>query len=269
MDLELQAGGIVALLGPNGAGKTTLIRLLAGLLQPTTGAVLVDGHRLEQRSRRALRRVGLVSGAAGFYPQLSGRENLTFFARLQGLGAAAVRSRVARWLGRLGLEHAADLRVGHYSQGMTQRLSIARALLHEPELLLLDEPVSSVDPTMADTLRSLLRTQADERGVVVLISTHFLRDAELLCDRALLLRRRVLADLDLRAERALRRIRLTGPAAPHLDRVRRVSGVGAVGAGGGGGGPAARRPPGSRFGPPGGRSAWPPWCRRWCRPARA
>ena len=225
VDLALHAGQVVALLGPNGAGKTTLIRLLAGLLAPTAGEVRVDGKRLGRRPRNTLRRVGLVSGAAGFYPQLSGMENLVFFGRLHGLGDGAVRLRASQWLETLGLTGAATVRVGHYSQGMTQRLAIARALLHEPELLLLDEPVSSVDPRMAEALRALLRAQADERNALVLISTHLLRDAELVCDRAVFLRQRLLADLDLRHERARQRVRVRGTAGSYLAATRSVATV--------------------------------------------
>jgi len=224
VSLGVARGQVLGLLGPNGAGKTTLIRVLAGLLAPDAGEVLLEGRPLLRRSPVTLARLGMVSPKGGLYPQLSGAENLLFFARLQGLSAAEARRRAAPLLERLGLGAAARRPVGQYSQGMLARLAMARALLHEPDILLLDEPVASVDPQMAETLRALMRERA-QAGGVVLLSTHLLADAERLCQRAIFLNRRILGEVDLEERRRARRVRLRGAAAPHRARLERLAGV--------------------------------------------
>lgn len=224
VSFTLEPGIIVGLIGPNGAGKTTLIRLLAGLLAPTSGEVLFDGLPMTTRSRGALRRIGLVPDKPGFYPQLSGEENLLFFGSLQGLGRSFARDRCRKLLHELDLSEAAGIRVGHYSQGMLQRLSVVRALLHDPEVLLLDEPIASVDPAMAGRIHALLRGLAGA-GALVLLATHLLTDAQRLCDRVIFLRRRVVKQVEIRELRRRRCIKLQGKAKPHLELVRRSPGL--------------------------------------------
>ncbi len=154
-------GEIHALLGPNGAGKTTLLRILAGLTEPSQGAVHLMGGDMQAMGRAGRGLIGLVpSGERSFYHRLSGFENLLFFARLYGLSASTARSRARALLDRMGLLDAANLRVGLYSHGMQKRLSIARGLLCDPPLLLLDEATHDLDPQGARRVRDLAREAA-------------------------------------------------------------------------------------------------------------
>jgi ABC-2 type transport system ATP-binding protein len=184
-------GEVFGFLGPNGAGKSTTIRMLVGLLRPTSGRVLVAGRDLGDDRDGALRRLGCIVESPDFYGYLTGRENLEHFARMAG-GAALARvdelAELARLSGRL------DDRVATYSLGMRQRLGIAQALLGDPELLVLDEPANGLDPAGIHELRNLLRRLADQRGLAVFVSSHLLGEVEKVCDRvAIVSRGRVVA----------------------------------------------------------------------------
>jgi ABC-2 type transport system ATP-binding protein len=171
VSLTVGAGEIGALLGPNGAGKTTLLRIFSGLLSPDEGTLRVLGHDV-RRSPRALRqRIGLVpSGDRSFYLRLSGLENLVFFARLHGLSRRAAFARAAEVLEEVGLQGAEGERVGVYSHGMQKRLSVARSLLMEPDVLLIDEATHDLDPEGARQVRELVAALA-RRGSAVLWTT--------------------------------------------------------------------------------------------------
>jgi heme exporter protein A len=173
VDLRLGPGEAVAVAGPNGAGKTTLLRILAGLMRPTTGEVrLADGRT--PRDPAARRRVGLLSHQSFLYDDLTARENLHFTGRLYGLGDLAARA--SRALEEAGLAARADDPVRQLSRGMLQRVAIARALLHEPDILLLDEPFTGLDVPSAARLRGFLAAQrAAGRGLVIV--THHLAEA--------------------------------------------------------------------------------------------
>jgi heme exporter protein A len=145
VDLTLAAGESVVVLGPNGSGKTTLLRILATLLRPSGGEVRVLGARLPGEAWKARGRIGFLGHEPLLYRDLSGRENLRFHARLHGLRGAAAEERIARLLASIGMERRADQHVAELSAGMRQRLAICRCVLHEPELLLLDEPDSNLD----------------------------------------------------------------------------------------------------------------------------
>lgn len=190
VDLAVSPGEVLGLVGPNGGGKSTLLLLMAGLLQPTSGEVRVLGvpaHLLPlQRSGAA----GLITAEQGLYPLLSGWENLDFFVGLFGMRRDEVRRRAAPLLDRLGLVAAMDERTGGWSSGMRQKLSLVRALLPEPKVLLLDEPASNLDPVSTDTLHHAVRDVADA-GAAVVLCTHDLPAAEAMCDRVALLRRRL------------------------------------------------------------------------------
>lgn len=191
VDLTLEAGEAVALLGDNGAGKSTLVGVLSTLVRPTTGQVLFGGvpHAEAGRSLRA--EVGLLAHAALVYPELSARENLAFFGRLCGTPAGEVALAIAR----VGLEAAADRPAATYSRGMLQRLALARALLGEPTLVLLDEPFTGLDRGGVEVVRSVVRELLAARRIVVIV-THDLEAASGLCSRALLVRRaRLLRDV--------------------------------------------------------------------------
>ncbi len=187
LDLAVPRGSIFGLLGPNGAGKTTTIRILAGLARPTAGSALVAGVPVGLGQPELRRRLGYLDQDPRFYSWMKGRELLELVGRLYGLGGAELRTRVAGMLERTGLAGAAERRIGGYSGGMRQRLGIAQALVHGPELLILDEPVSSLDP---EGRRDLLELVAGLRGeATVVFSTHVLADVERICDRVAILDR--------------------------------------------------------------------------------
>jgi len=187
VSLTVPAGTIHALLGPNGAGKTTLIRVLAGLLVPSEGAVTVAG--IEAGPSRAFRQlVGLVpSGDRSFYLRISGLENLVFFARLHGLGRREALRRARQVLDEVGLSEAAKTRAGFYSHGMQKRLSVARALISEPALLLVDEATHDLDPDGARRVRELVLAAAADRGAAVVWATQRLDEIRGFADRVTLL----------------------------------------------------------------------------------
>ncbi len=185
LDLDVAPGATLAVLGPNGAGKSTLLRMLAGLARPTSGELRVAGDGDGRAARR--RRVGLIGHATFLVPALTARENLRFAARLHGLADAEARAE--HWLAELDLEGAADRRSGTFSRGMAQRLSIARALITEPALLLLDEPFTGLDPDAAERLASRLADADRRSGATTLLVTHDLARAAQLADQALVLAR--------------------------------------------------------------------------------
>jgi ABC-2 type transport system ATP-binding protein len=182
VNLSVPAGHVFGLLGPNGAGKTTLTKILATLLVPTSGTARVAGHDVERETRAVRYAVGCVFGGdAGLYDRLSGRDNLRYFATLYGVPRHAARDRIDRLLDEVGLTVKADARVETYSRGMRQRLHIARGLLHDPQVLLLDEPTIGIDPVGARQLRGLVR-DLRARGKTILLTTHYMFEAEELCD---------------------------------------------------------------------------------------
>ncbi len=182
LDLVLPRGALMGILGPNGAGKTTFLKLLATLLLPDSGRLLVDGQDCARQGQRVRARVGLVTGdERSFYWRLTGRQNLAFFGALHDMDRARARTRVADLSTALGLEDVLDARVDAYSTGMRQRLAIARGLLHDPSMLLLDEPTRSLDPEAAASLRDLIGRLSREGGHTVVIVTHAPEEARSLC----------------------------------------------------------------------------------------
>lgn len=187
LDLEVPRGSIFGLLGPNGAGKTTTIRILTGLARPTAGSASVAGVKVGLDQPELRRRLGYLDQDPRFYGWMTGRELLELIGRLHGLSGPELRARVGEMLERTGLTAAAGRRIGGYSGGMRQRLGIAQALLHRPQLLFLDEPVSSLDP---EGRRDLLELIAGLRGeATVVFSSHVLSDVERICDRVAILHR--------------------------------------------------------------------------------
>ena len=186
VDLEVDRGEVFGLLGPNGAGKTTLLKVLACLVLPTSGQALVNGFSVSDQEGEVKRSIGYVtSDERSFYWRLSGHENLRFFASLYGLHGAGLRRRCAELLEKVELEsEAAHEQFMNYSSGMRQRLAIARALLHDPPVLFMDEPTRSLDPLTAAHLRGFVREQLVGReGKTILLATHNLAEAEGLCSR--------------------------------------------------------------------------------------
>ena len=185
LDLAVPTGSVFGFLGPNGAGKTTTLRLLTGLGRPTAGAAVVAGVEVGGRGTDLARRIGYLDQDPRFYGWMTGRELLTFVGRAYGLGGAALRSRVDEVLETVGLSDAARRRVGGYSGGMRQRLGVGQAMLPRPAVLLLDEPVSALDPEgRRDTLELIGRLRG---ASTVLMSTHILTDVERICDRVAIL----------------------------------------------------------------------------------
>jgi len=187
LDLMVPRGSIFGLLGPNGAGKTTTIRILTGLARPTAGSASVAGVRVSLDQPELQRRLGYLDQDPRFYGWMTGGELLELVGRLHGLSGRELTARVAEMLERTGLSAVAGRRIGGYSGGMRQRLGLAQALLHRPQLLFLDEPVSSLDP---EGRRDLLELIAGLRGeATVVFSSHVLSDVERICDRVAILDR--------------------------------------------------------------------------------
>jgi heme exporter protein A len=180
LDLRVDDGQFLTIFGPNGAGKTTLIKVLATLMRPTEGQVRVGRADVVRAAQDVRRRVGLISHATYLYPQLTAFENLMFYGRLYGVRDG--RTRAAALAGRLGLTSRLHDRVSTYSRGMQQRLSIARALLHDPDILLLDEPFTGLDRQACRVLSEILQGIRDRRRTV-LMTTHNLEEGLELSDR--------------------------------------------------------------------------------------
>jgi heme exporter protein A len=213
MEFRVDAGEFVSLMGPNGAGKTTLLRILATLSRPTRGAVTIAGHRLPRGADDARRQIGFLSHQPLLYGELSAEENLRFYARMYGLAGA--EPRIDALLDQVDLADRRHDRVRTYSRGMQQRLSIARVLLHDPKVVLLDEPFTGLDPDASDRLAETLRQLHDGKRAVVM-TTHDLDRGLALCDRALLIARGRLAYVARRDEIAAAGFRETyGRATRH------------------------------------------------------
>ena len=187
-DLHIMRGEFVALLGPNGSGKSTLLRLLAGLSKPTAGAIRIGGWELPKEAAAVRGQIGMVSHRSLLYETLTAYENLLFFARLYNVPKAEQEPRIMKHLKRVGLEKRAYDLVRTFSRGMLQRLSIARALLHEPHVLLMDEPYTGLDQDAGGILDGLL-LEAYEDGHTIVMATHQLERAARLAQRAVILSR--------------------------------------------------------------------------------
>ncbi len=185
---KVTAGSVVALLGRNGAGKTTLLRILAGLAKPSKGSVKIHGS--EVREEAARRRIGVLGHGISLYDELSATENLVLFGKLYGLDNPAKRAH--EWLERTGLERVRDGLVREFSRGMRQRLAVARTFIHDPEVLLFDEPFTSLDDRAIAVLQSLIG-EAREQGRTIVLSTHQLREAIELATHVALIRKGQLA----------------------------------------------------------------------------
>lgn len=179
LNITVNQGDIYGFLGRNGAGKTTTIRMLVGLIKPTHGQIEIFGENLFKNKRQILRRIGSIVEVPGFYGNLTARENLLINARLIGIHK---KNAMEEALEIVGLHHETKKLVGNYSLGMKQRLGIARALLHYPELLILDEPTNGLDPIGIKEMRRLIKTLAKERDITIFISSHILSEIEQLVD---------------------------------------------------------------------------------------
>ncbi|OFW62090.1 MAG: hypothetical protein A2Y74_08870 [Actinobacteria bacterium RBG_13_63_9] len=227
LDLTVHRGDVFGFLGPNGAGKSTTIRLIFGLIYPTSGHVEVLGHQVPRDRQEALRHVGGFVDDPTFYGNITARRNLRMLGRMNG---EVSEERITEVLEIVGLSDRGGSKVGSYSHGMRQRLGIALALIHQPELIILDEPTSGLDPQGMKDVRELIR-ELGRQGTTVFLSSHLLHEVELVCNRAAILRKGTMVVQgpvpELRPARNAFKI-LTGNQGRALEVLRRLVPPGGV-----------------------------------------
>ncbi len=187
VNLSLSAGEVLALLGPNGAGKTTTVRMLTSILRPTRGRAIVNGYDVVLQADRVRASVGVLTEQHGLYNRMPAHEYLDFFGQVYGLDAHQRKQRSDRLLHDFGLEKSRKQRIGEFSKGMRQKLALARALLHDPPILLLDEPTSAMDPESARLVRDTIKRLRSSKRTII-ICTHNLAEAEELADKIAIIR---------------------------------------------------------------------------------
>jgi ABC-2 type transport system ATP-binding protein len=226
LSFSVEAGDVTALLGPNGAGKTTTVRLLAGYLQPTGGTVTVGGLDLDRDSLELRRHIGYLPENAPVYPELRVREHLELMGGLYGMSLRKRLQRIEWVLNACGLEEAANRIIGVLSRGFRQRVGLAAAMLHDPDVLILDEPTAGLDPNQGRAIRDVIRGLGGSR--TILLSTHSLMEAETLCKRVMILHKGRLVALDTPAElrrRSMGASRVAAEIRAPLDDVREKCGL--------------------------------------------
>jgi ABC-2 type transport system ATP-binding protein len=192
IDLDVQPGEVLALLGQNGAGKTTTVRMLTSVLAPTRGRALVAGFDVVHNPDQVRASVGVLTEQHGLYLRMTGQEYLDFFGKVYRLDPVTRKKRSSEWLGYFGLSEVAKKNIGQYSKGMRQKLALARTLIHEPPVLLLDEPTSAMDPESAQLVRNAIASLRSEKRTII-ICTHNLVEAEMLANKiAIIYRGRIL-----------------------------------------------------------------------------
>ncbi len=183
LSLEIRRGEIFGLLGPNGAGKTTTILMFLGLTEPTQGRALIDGFDCSRQSMQVKRITGYLPDNVGFYSDLTGRENLRFTARLNGIPEKEIDPLIDGLLEKVGMTYAADQKTGTYSKGMRQRLGIADVMIKDPEVIIMDEPTLGLDPEGMRDFLNLIKKLSTEDGKTILVSSHQLYQIQQICDR--------------------------------------------------------------------------------------
>jgi ABC-2 type transport system ATP-binding protein len=181
LSIAIPQGSVFGFLGPNGAGKTTTVRMLSALIAPTSGGATVAGHTLGQEDKEIRKNVGILTETPGLYGKMTAMQNLVFFARLYEVGEARARSQADKYLKMLDLADRANDKVAAFSKGMRQKVAIARALIHEPPVVFLDEPTAGLDPEASRTVRDFIKELRQE-GRTIFITTHNLPEADELCD---------------------------------------------------------------------------------------
>ncbi len=179
-------GQITGLLGPNGAGKTTTLRMMAALIEPDRGSINVDGIEVRTRPQAALARMGVLSDARGLYPRLTARENILYYGRLHGMADADANARAQTLAAMLEMQPLLDRRTEGFSQGERMKTALARALVHDPQNIVLDEPTNGLDVVSTRALRESLRRLRDDAGKCIVFSTHIMQEVERLCDHVVL-----------------------------------------------------------------------------------
>lgn len=218
IDLTVQPGQVLALLGQNGAGKTTTVRMLTSVLAPTRGRAIIGGHDVTKAPEKVRAQVGVLTEQHGLYLRMSGKEYLDFFAKIYSLGPDLRKKRTNELLEYFGLAHAANQNIGQYSKGMRQKLALARTLIHEPPVLLLDEPTSAMDPESARLVRRAIAGLRSQKRTII-ICTHNLVEAELLADHiAIIYQGRIL----IRGTVAELKQKILGPAEYEIRTVGRL-----------------------------------------------
>ncbi len=231
--LTVRPGEVLALLGPNGAGKTTTIRMLSAILKPTAGRARVAGYDVATQSHIVRRHVGVLTEAPGLYSRMSGREYLDFFGQLCRLSTKARKERIAFLAETFKMSYALDRRLGEYSKGMAQKIALMRALLHDPPVLLLDEPTSAMDPESSRLVRDTILQLRRDAHRAIIVCTHNLPEAEELADRIAIIRQGQIVEQGTAAEL---KTRLLGPPlmeirlldAPHNGVVALIEGFASV-----------------------------------------
>jgi ABC-2 type transport system ATP-binding protein len=217
---EVRRGEIFGFIGPNGAGKTTTLKVLMGLIRASAGRAELLGHAVSESEFR--REIGFAPESPYFYEFLTGREILSFYARLCDVAPGQIAARVDAVLGEVGLAHAGDARLRTYSKGMLQRIGIAQAIVHDPSVIFLDEPMSGLDPVGRKEIRDLI-VRLNSQGKTVFMNTHILSDVEMICDRvAIIVKGRIAYEgaLDgFSGERKLFDVTLAGLPADFVDEV--------------------------------------------------
>ena len=234
VSFEVAAGAVLGLLGPNGAGKSTTMKMAAGFLAPSAGTALVCGHDVQREPIAAKRRLGYLPEGAPAYPDMTTAGFLDFIAHIRGFHGAEARKRIAHIAGLMHLDDVMDQPIETLSKGYRRRVGVAQALLHDPQVLLLDEPTDGLDPNQKHEMRGIIRALSPEKAIV--ISTHLLEEVEAVCSRAIIIARgRVLADATPEALAARSRfhnaVRLDLPpeeAATARERLQSLPGVAAV-----------------------------------------
>ena len=182
ISFKVEKGELLALLGPNGAGKTSTIRMISSILSPTSGTVTVNGHCTVDKAEEVRRSIGMITEQPGLYERMTGLEYLLFYGRLYGMETDAIKERGSELFRRFGMEEAFNRRLGGFSKGMKQKAGLIRAMLHNPPVLLLDEPTSAMDPHSASHVRGAIQElRQDDRAII--LTTHNLNEAEKLADR--------------------------------------------------------------------------------------
>lgn len=226
LSLEVPSGTIFGFLGPNGAGKTTTIRLLLGLMEPTSGQAQVFGFDSQTEAEKIRAKTGALLEHTGIYEQMSAEDNLEFFGRVFHMTASERKERIQELLSRMGLWERRKERAGLWSRGMKQKLALARTMLHRPSLILLDEPTAGLDVQAAVAIRNDLEALVSEQDVTIFLTTHNMTDAERLCDQVAIIKNgKLLAEGkpdDLRATAGSAQVEITGSGfnEPVLQRLR-------------------------------------------------
>jgi ABC-2 type transport system ATP-binding protein len=231
LNLTIHRGEIFGLLGPNGAGKTTTVRMICGLIPPSSGRIEVDGLSVPEHPSEVRARIGLLPEDAGDYKNLKLAEELEYHGAMFGLTPATVRERSRPLLDRLGLKDRSHHRLKTFSRGMRRKFHLIRALLHRPALLLLDEPTAGLDPAIVEDVWDLMKEAAAEHQVTIVLCSHHLEEVERLCTRVAILQRKLLIEgtlAELAGGNGRHRLQVAGDATDLIATVASVPGVSAV-----------------------------------------